>query len=174
MTLRDLAELADTHTIILASAFIALPAVAWLIGRIHARGRGGAAPWRYIYSVLVYLACAPGMFAGVITAYTLFFSRENLMDVNMLVYFLPIVSMIVTLVLIRKSVSFDEVPGFDRLSGLMATVGISFALALAIQKTNIWIFFGGSIVWLFILAAAIFLLLKWSAGRLFRSRNGNN
>jgi len=114
------------------------------------------------------------MFAGVITAYTLFFSRENLMDVNMLVYFLPIVSMIVTLVLIRKSVSFDEVPGFDRLSDLMATVGISFALALAIQKTNIWIFFGGSIVWLFILAAAIFLLLKWSAGRLFRSRNGNN
>ena len=119
------------------------------------------------------------MFASVLTAYTLFISRENLLDVNPLVYFLPVVSMVVTLVFIRKNVSFDEVPGFDRLSGLMVMVGCSFAVALAIQKTNIWIFFGGSIERLFILAAGVFALLKWglagcSGGATSRRWNGRN
>src|SRR5436309_5209613 len=149
MTTRDLIHQADQHPVALAAALSALPLFAWVVGWFHDRGRGGAGPWKYLYAVLVYLACVPGMFAGVLTAYTLFFSRENLLDTNPLVYFLPIVSMIVALVLIRQNISFDEVPGFDRLSGLMVMVGCSFAIALAIQKTKIWIFFGGSIERLF-------------------------
>ena len=90
---------------------------------------------------------------------------------NPLVYFLPIVSMVATLVFIRKIVSFDEIPGFDRLSGLMVMVGCSFAVALAVQKTNIWIFFGGSIERLLLLAAAVFALLKWGAYMVFRRRD---
>jgi hypothetical protein len=168
MTTRELIQHADQHPIALAAAWVAPLLVAWATGRLHPRGGGGAGPWKYLYAVLVYFVCVPGMFAGVLTAYTLFFSRENLLDVSLLVYFLPIVSMILTLVLIRKNVSFDEVPGFDRLSGLMVMVGCSFAVALAIQRTKIWIVFGGSIERLFILAAGIFALLKWGAYMLFR------
>jgi membrane protein implicated in regulation of membrane protease activity len=53
----------------------------------------------------------------------------------------------------------------------MVMVGCSFAIALAVQKTNIWIFFGGSIERLFLLAAGVFALLKWGAYRLFRRRD---
>ena len=171
MTTRELIQTADQHTIVLVTAFLAPAIAAGLLGRVHERGRGGTAPWKYLYSVLVYLVCVPGMFAGVLTAYALFISRENLLDVNPLVYFLPIVSMIVTLILVRKAVSFDEVPGFDRLSGLMIMVGCSFAVALAIQKTNIWVVFGGSIERLFLLAAGVFALLKWGTYMLFRRRD---
>ena len=105
------------------------------------------------------------------TAYSLFFTRSNLLDASLLIYFLPIVSMIVSLVFIRKNVDFNSVPGFDRLSGLMAMLGCSFVIALAIQKTNIWIFFGGSIEILLVMAVAIFALLKWGVYMLFRSRD---
>ena len=171
MTIRDLIHLSDQHPFVLVGVFVAPPVIAWLLGRMHERGKGGASPWKYIYSVLVYLVCVPGLFAAVITAYTLFFSHENLLDASLLVYFLPIVSMVVTLIFIRKNVTFDEVPGFDRLSGLMMMVGCSFAVALAIQKTNIWIFFGGSIERLFILALGVFALLKWGTYMLFRRRD---
>jgi hypothetical protein len=171
VTTRDLIQLASQHGLVLVAAFVVPTLLAWLAGRMHERGRGGTAPWKYVYAGLVYVACVPGMFASVITAYTLFFRRENLLDANLLVYFLPIVSMIATLIFIRKNVSFDEVPGFDRLSGLMVMVGCSFAIALAIQKTNIWLFFGGSIEKLFILAAAIFALIKWGSYMLFRQRD---
>jgi len=61
------------------------------------------------------------------------------------------------------------VPGFDRLSGLMVMIGCSFAIALVIQKTRIFIFFGGSIERLFGLAIGVFALLKWGMYMLFRS-----
>ena len=171
MTINELIAQAGQHSLVLAVVFVLLPVVAWLMGQIHQPGGGGAAPWKYVYAVLVYLACVPGMFAGVLTAYLLFFVHGNLLDVNPLIYFLPIAAMVVTLVFIRKKVTFDEVPGFDRLSGLMAMVGCSFAIALAIQKTNIFLFFGGSIERLFALALGVFALLKWGSHMLFRGRN---
>ena len=168
MTSRELVNLAGQYPLALTAAFAVPPLAAWLMGLMHPRGQGGLAPWNYFSAVLVYVTCVPGMFAGVLTAYSLFFSRENLLDANLLVTFLPIASMVATLIFIRRDVPFDQVPGFDRLSGLMAMVGCSFAIALAIQKTNIWIFFGGSIEKLFVLAAGIFALLKWGAYMLFR------
>ena len=170
MTTRDLMALGDRHPLMVAGAFVLLPALAWLLGQLHADGRGGERPWRYGYSALVYLACVPGMFAAVISGYVMFFTHENFLDLSLLVTILPLASMIVTLVLVRKRVSFDLVPGFDRLSGLMTMIGCSFAIALAIQKTRIWIVFGGSIERLFLLAAGVFALLKWGAYMLFRGR----
>lgn len=170
MTTRELIQMAGGHAWVLLAASIVPPLAAWLCGKLHGRSNGGGAPWKYVYSALVYLVCVPGMLAAVLTGYTLFFSRENLLDVNLLVYFLPLVSMVVTLIFIRKNVSFDLVPGFERLSGLMAMMGCSFAIALAIQKTNIWIFFGGSIEKLLALAVGVFALLKWGTYMLFRSR----
>ncbi len=168
MTTRDLIQLAGQHSIALLVTFVIPSVLAWLVGRLHGQEQGKLAPWKYVYSVLVYVTCVPGMFAGVITAYTLFFSGENLLDANPLVYFLPIGAMIATLVLIRKKVSFDDVPGFDRLSGLMVMVGCSFIAALVIQKSRIFVFFGGSITALFILAAGLFALLKWGTYMVFR------
>lgn len=171
MTIHDLIELADDHPFILLTAFLLPPLLTVIIGLIHGRDNGRLAPWKYIYSVLVYMICPPGLFAAVITAYTMFFSKANLLDVSILGHFVPIISMIVTLVLIRKRVSFDDVPGFDRLSGLMAMIGCSFIIALAIDKTRIFIGFFGSIDRLFLLAAGIFALLKWGTYMLFRSND---
>ena len=168
MTTRELIQAAGGHSWWVVGMFVLPPVLAWALGLIHGPGKGAGSPWKYLYSVLVYVVCVPGMFAAVITAYSLFFSRENLLDVNPLIYFLPIVSMIVTLVLIRKNVSFDEVPGFERLTGLMVMVGCSLAIALAIDKARIWLFFNGSIERLFLLAAGVFALLKWGLSRLFR------
>jgi hypothetical protein len=171
MTTRELIHLAGQHWPALLGLFLVAPAAAVLCSIFHGPGNGGNAPWKYLYSVLVYLACVPGTFAAVLTAYTLFFSKENLLDVNPLVYFFPIVSMIVTLVFIRKVVAFDLIPGFERLSGLMVMIACSFAIALAVQKTRIFLFFGGSIIWLITLAAGVFALLKWGAYTLFGSRD---
>lgn len=154
----------------LAGMFVFAPLAAWLCGQLHGRGNGANPPWKYCYSILVYLTCVPGVFAGVLTAYALFFTNENLLDVSFLVYILPIISMIVTLALIRKSVSFEAIPGFERLSGLIVMIGISFAIALMIQKTRIWVVFGGSIDRLILLAIGVFALLKWGAYMLFRGR----
>jgi hypothetical protein len=168
MTTRELIHAGDHHPVALVVLFVIPPIAAWLCGFVHGPAAGVNSPWKYIYSILGYLTCVPGMFAGVLTAYSLFFTHENLLDVSFLIYILPIVSMVVTLVLIRKSVSFEAVPGFDRLSGLMVMIACSFAIALAIEKTRIFLFFGGSIDRLILLALGVFALLKWGTYMLFR------
>lgn len=171
MTIQDLIQWANGHSLALLVSFFAPPVLAWLCGLIHGRGNGGNAPWKYIYSVLVYAVCIPGLFSSVITGYSLFFARANMLNVNLLVYILPIVSMVVTLIFIHKTVNFENVPGFDRISGLMVMIGCSFVIALAIDKTRIWLLFHGSIAMLFALAAGIFALLKWGTYMLFRRRD---
>jgi hypothetical protein len=133
------------------------------------RGRAGyaASHWRYFYSVIVYVTCIPGILAVVLTAYALFFTRENLLDVNLIVYFAPIVSMAVTLAIVSRYTDYDDIPGFDRLSGLMVILAATFVIILFIQKTRIWIFFGASLFWLLILGVALFFILKAGSRRLF-------
>src|SRR4051812_30633364 len=103
MTINDLIKLANGHLLVLLIFFVAPPIIAWLCGRIHGQGNGGRAPWNYVYSILVYMVCIPGLFASVLTGYELFFQRADLLNVNLAVYFLPIISMVATLILIHKN-----------------------------------------------------------------------
>ena len=150
------------------AALLAPPLIAWVMGCSHGRGNGAASPWKYMYSVLVYWVCLPGVLAAVVSGYTLFFVRENLLDKNLVLYFLPVVSMVVTLVLIGKNVSFDDVPGFDRLSGLITVVAVTFIAVLAVEKTRVWLVFGASIFVLGALVVGLLALLQWGMYTLFR------
>jgi len=152
----------------IVGVFVAVPVATWVLGRLHGRGRGGATPWKHLYAALVYISCVPGLFTAVVTAYAVFFTSTNLLEVNAVVYLLPTVSMVVTLVLLRQNVDVAEIPGFHRLSGLMTLIGVSFAVALAISRTRVWLFFGGSIFLLFAIAAAAFALMRWGTRAFFR------
>ncbi|MDD3472113.1 MAG: hypothetical protein PHS86_04950 [Syntrophaceae bacterium] len=169
MTIRELVFLLDDRPWLLLFYFVGLPVVSWGIGFLHGPNKGSYAPWKYFYSILVYSACVPGTFAAVLTCYTIFFTRENLLDVSILIHVLPIVSMIVALALIRKRVSFEDIPGFDRLSGLITIIAVTFIIILVVYKTRIWVVFGGSILWLVVVAIVLFALLKWGANMLFGS-----
>lgn len=170
-TIRELVELIAGRPAAVAVVLLGIPAAILVLGLMHGKGRGGAAPWRHLYAVLVYLVCVPGMFSAVLTGYTLFFTNENLLDVNFLVYILPIISMAVTLLLMRRQVNFDDVPGFGRLTGLMAMIGSAFVIVFALSRTRLWLVFGGSIAAFFALAAFAFGLMKWGAAAAFRRRD---
>jgi hypothetical protein len=76
--------------------------------------------------------------------------------------------MVVTLVLVGKNVDFDDIPGFDRLSGLIAVIAVTFVFVLAIQKTRLWLFFGASIFVLGALIVGLLAFLQWGMYMLFR------
>lgn len=170
MTARELTLVAEAYPWHLTAYFLALPIGSALLGICHGRKNGGLSPWKYLYSAIVYLACVPGLLAGVLIGYALFFTKQNLMDVDLLVFVMPVVSMTVTLILVSKRVDFDQVPGFDRLSGLMVMIAVTFILALAIIKTRIWLVFGDSVLTLVVLVLGLFALLRWGAYMLFRRK----
>ncbi len=166
MTIQDLFKLLGEHPLILLAIFIMPAVIAWILS-LKLKSGLLTRPWKILFSVLTYIVCVPGIFSVVLVGYTMFFQRGDLTEVNILVYFLPIVSMAVTLVFIKRSIAFDDIPGFDRLSGLMATIGITFVIALCIEKSRLWVLFHGSIWLLFGIAAGLFILLRIGAGKLF-------
>ncbi len=119
-------------------------------------------PWTYMYSALVYMACVPGILAIVLCVYTLVFvPRLSLLQVNSLVYFMPILVMIATLFLISRKVKINQIPGFDKLSGLLTMLAAIFITILIIQKTRIWVIFHGSIKYLIGLFVVLFIVFRW-------------
>ena len=170
MTLRELFAAVDAARVPLLIGLGAVVVLTALIGLLHGRGNGGRAPWRHMYAFLVYAVCVPGIFAAVAVVYALLFSNENLLDLNAAAYVAPIASMVLTLGLMRRNVSFDEVPGFQRLTGLMTMIAVTFAIALVLRSLRVWLFFSASLVWFFVLAAALFVLLKWGGRALFGRR----
>ena len=170
MSVADLLELLAGNSLILLIVFLSLPLLAWLYGLPISRFKAGRSPHCYIYAVLVYLVCIPGAMALTLSGYFLFFLRANMMNVNILVFFLPIVSMIATLMLIRQKTELARLPGFDRVSSLFIVLTVTFILVALIQKTRIWLLFHGSILGLLLFVALLFFLLKWAGDRLFAGR----
>lgn len=168
MTVRELIQWLGKHPSSLWLFLSLLPAAALLLPLLHGKNRGNFAPWSYGYSLITYLTCLPGMLACIVVGYSLFFSRDNLLDANALVYFGPPTSMTVTLMIMAKQIKFEELPGFDRLSGLLILMGGSFAIVLLISKLFVGVVFAGSLVQLLAIATAVFLLLKWAAQAVFR------
>ena len=172
MTPRQFFVWATRDPWVVVAVFAALPFLSVLLGLV-ARGRGNDRPWKYVYSVLVYVACVPGMLGLMTTAYVLLFTRENLLDMNMLVTLAPAASMALTLLIASRNVRFRPLPGFGRLSGLILMITLTFLIVFALSRTRVWLFFGGSMLMLLGVALVVFLLLTWGARLAFGRRRDN-
>jgi len=151
--------------------FLGIPALSWVVARLHDRQQAAESPWKYVYSTLIHVSSIPGVFAAVVVAYTFLFTRESLLKLDVVVTFLPIVSMIVTLVVIARRVDLDRLPGFDRLWGLITLLAVSFVIALILDRLRVWLFFGGGMVSLLVIAFVLYLILSVASRSLLGRRS---
>ena len=138
MTLRELFQLLGEHPEYVIFYFTIIPIMAFLAG-ILGRGEGHLSPWKYLYSSLIYFVCVPGIFSITLSIYNFLFERRSIMDADVLVQILPVLSMVVTLLIIRRNVNLDYIPGFDKLSGLITIITAAFFIMWFIDRTRIWV-----------------------------------
>jgi len=169
VTIDDLLRVVGERSWLVLVYFAAPPLLTWAIGRLHATRRAGAQrPYGPLYGVLIYLVSVPGTLAAVLTAYGLFFLRADLRNVPIVLYFLPIASMVGTWALMRRQVDLDDVPGFDRLSGLLVLIAVCFAVAFFLNRLFFGVLFLGSLWGLLIVAALAFVLFRVAVRRIAR------
>ena len=165
MTLRDFFVVLGDHPILVLAFFILVPFTAWLAG-IMGRNEGHLTPWKQLYAVLIYLACVPGIAALTLNAYQFLFSRTNVLDTDLFVQVLPVVSMIATLLIIRQSVDFARIPGFRKLSGLCLMIFVTLALMWGLDRTRIFAFTYLPFQYLVFIFIGLFALLYFGWTRL--------
>lgn len=166
MTISQIIDAISGYGVFIIIIFVIIPLAAFAYGKAVGKEKAVQSPHKYIYSFLIYLSSVPGMFSLVLCAYALFILKANLLEVNIVVYFVPIISMIATIILIRKNVDLNYVPGFDRLYGLFIVLGATFTIALMILQTRIFLFFGSSIMTLVIFVVILYLALQWGMDKL--------
>jgi len=107
----------------------------------------------------------------ILLSYAIFFTQQNLLEVNATLYFLPILSMLSTLFIIshklkQSRLKLNSLPGFKRISGLLILIAIVFIIVLALYKMRILVGFFGSLQSLAIIAIALFFIIKWAIKRI--------
>jgi len=171
MTLQQLFDTMAGNPMPVIIYFVMLPLTAFIVGLVTDDNEGYESPWKYLYSTIIYLVCLPGIFAVTMCIYHLLIDQKSFLQLNVLAYFLPILSMIVTLLIISKNVEIQYIPGFDKIGGLSMVIAATFITILIIQKTRIWIFFSGSVSHLGFLFLILFVVFKWGTHKLFSGKS---
>ena len=168
MTLQDLFNLVAENPKYVVFYFAILPLAALLAGALD-NDRGHVLPWNYIYSFLIYAVSVPGLFALTLNVYQFLFERTRVMDVDLILQVLPIVSMVMTLLIIRRNVDLDYIPGFDKLSGLLMIITAVLGLMWLADRTRIIAFMRLRWEVAILIFAGLLLLIRFGYQRSFGS-----
>lgn len=168
MTLRDFFDAASAQPVYIVFFFLMIPFTALLTGWL-AKGEGEDSPWKYLYSALLYLVCVPGIFAISLGIYLFLFERRSIFDMKILMEVLPVLSMIATMVIVRKNVDVNQVPGFDKLSGLVMMISAALAIMWFIDRTHIIIFSSMPIMYLLLIFIVLMVVIRFGWSRLVKS-----
>lgn len=146
--------------------FIGLPILSFIMTWITNED-SYKSPWKFVYSGLVYGACIPGIFATMLVAYSMFFENKSLLQVNFFVYFLPIISMFAVLLILSRKLHLENIPGFDKISGLIFMIIAASMVVFLLSRMRIWTVFIGSIWHLFGLFIVLLVIFRVGFKRLF-------
>jgi hypothetical protein len=165
MTLLEFFNFLGDNPVYVLAYFIGIPFAAFLAG-ILGKGEGHITPWREFYSLLIYLVCVPGILATALSVYFFLFERGSIMNSNVLVQILPILSMIITLILIRKNVEFAYIPGFDKMSTLVMMICAVFVVMYLLDRAHIFIWINLPVFYFVGMLIGLLLLFRWGMKRI--------
>jgi len=167
MTLGEFFTRCGESPAIILFYFAAIPLIAILLF-LWARDEGHRSPWNYIYSALIYLVCVPGIFAITLSAYLFLFERKSIFDTDVYLQIIPVLSMMVTLWLIKLNVQFRDIPGFGRISALMLVIAVVMTLFLLLEKLHIIAFTFIPFHYVLIILIGIFGAVYFGSKRVFK------
>ncbi|HNR08996.1 MAG TPA: hypothetical protein PKM27_16875 [Saprospiraceae bacterium] len=159
MTLKQFFDFISEHPSLILFYSVAVPLSAILTG-LFSRGEGHLAPWKYLYAFLVYFVCIPGIFAVTLDVYLFLFERQSIWESNLYTQFLPVLVMLITLMIIKRFVRLESIPGFGRLTGLILMISAVLVAMWFLDKTHIFVFSYMPFYQVVLLLVVLFVVLR--------------
>lgn len=137
MTIEDLLTYITNDKAALFLFFILLPIATILITAISG-GRSLEKPYSYLYSILLFAVCIPGVLSITLWVYSMFFERKAIWQLPFFVYYLPIIIMAICIYILKKKrISIQRLPWTGELYEFLVLLIITFASILIIMKLQI-------------------------------------
>ncbi len=166
MTIQNLIDWFSNHEYAILGYYVSLLLLAILLTLIVKESN--FKQLRYVMSVVVFGVTVPGILALLLTLYSLLIIRTSLLNVSVISYFVPIITMVAVLIILSRKVSMSKIPGFDKLSSLMLIIGICFGIIFVLQRTYFGVLFLGSFTHIIAVFVVLFIILRIAWARLKR------
>jgi len=165
MTLTDFFAFLSQNSFYTLGYLIGIPILAAIIGllvdeKVHLD------PWRYIYMILLYMICVPGIFAVTLLVYSFLFEHISIYDIDLITHVLPVISMVVTILVVKKYISLDDIPGFGKLTGLIMMIFTVLIIMWAIDRLRLVAFIYLPIQYVLLILVALLLVFRLGLKRL--------
>ena len=160
MTLRDFFDYISLNPDYILYYFLGLPVLAAIIG-ILSHKSGASSPYRELFMIVIYAVTIPGIFALFLNIYIFLFENRSIMDMNIYMQILPVVSMIATLLIIKHYVNFDAIPGFGKISGLMMMISAVIVLLWILDRFRVIAFVYMPFYYLIILVVLLLIAINY-------------
>jgi len=157
----------DGNAIVVIAAYAALFLVSTYVAFAGAKVELAKSPLRWVATLCIYAAGLPGALSAALLLYTVFFRHDDLLDVSLAVYVVPLACMLACHVVMSRKLDLHEVPGFDRLEGLAIVLIVGFFAALVLHNTRFIVWFGGGFIDFLIVAAVVIVILHLATRRMF-------
>ncbi|RYF70871.1 MAG: hypothetical protein EOO39_14925 [Cytophagaceae bacterium] len=167
MTFRDLFEYAASQPGVVAFFLLIIPALVFILNLWVGETPEDIWRWRYLYAGLVYAACIPGMFAVTLAIYLFLFERQSIWDVSLVLQVLPILTMVATLMLIRRKLPFQYIPGFGRLSSFLTLIAGLIGVLWFVDRLRLVAFTYVPFSYILIGFVALLLIIRFAWSRIF-------
>ncbi len=158
MTLADFFQLINNSPSLTLFYFLAVPLMTFLAWQFS-KGESHESPWKYVFSTGLYLACIPGILSIALSVYLFLFERRGIMQTDIFIQIVPILSMLLTIWLTKRAVDLDRIPGFGRLSSLFWMIGLVLLVMYLLDRTHIFAVAFMHMKLIYVLAFLIILLL---------------
>lgn len=167
MTFRDLFHYAAAQPGIIVGMLLISPALVLLLNLWVGATAETIWRWRYLYAGLVYAACIPGMFAVTLNIYLFLFERQSIWDMNLVLQLLPILTMVATLLLIRRKLPFQYIPGFGRLSSFLTLIAALIGALWFVDRLRLVAFTYVPFSYILVGFVMLLLVIRFAWSRLF-------
>jgi hypothetical protein len=165
MTLGELFRFLGENPTYITAYFLMIPILA-LIANWISIGEGHQSPWKYLYAVLVFAACVPGVFSVGLSVYHFLFERGSIMNTNVLTQILPVLSMIITISIIKRNVPLSYVPGSERISSLMLIIGATLVLMYIIDRTRLFVFVNVPVGAFLLILVGLLIVMRYASKKI--------
>jgi hypothetical protein len=165
MTLRDLFQQSSINPTWLFYYFISIPIICLILMLIFSNPNS-AYKIKWLLAILCFLVVIPGIFSLTLNIYTFLFERQSIWDMNLILQGLPILSMIFSLILIKKTLPFEYIPGFEKLTKLSTIIFAVMAIMWLVDRTHIFAFSMIPFSYIIVGFVAIILFLRFGMSRI--------
>jgi hypothetical protein len=165
MTLEELFSYLHDNPTTISIFFVAMPVIALVVNWICG-DEGHASPWKYLYSALIFATCVPGVMSVALSVYFFLFERQSIYSTNLLTQVLPVLSMILTVSIVRRRVALQYIPGSERISSLVLLIFGVLMLMYILDRTRLFVFISLPVYQFVLILIGLLVVVRYALRRI--------